>query len=96
MRFEEKLKKQKRDQIWSEYCGFLDMSLTEYMYVQRRLMEEQLELWRSSGLGKSLLKGKEPRTIDELRTMLPLTTYEDYADVLLSRQVEMLCAEPAI
>ena len=96
MRFEEKLKKQKRDQLWSEYCGFLDMSLTEYMYVQRRLMEEQLELWRNSGLGKSLLKGQVPYTIDELRRMLPLTSYEDYADVLLSRRTEMLCAEPAI
>ena len=73
MRFEEKLKKVKRNQLWSEYCGFLDMSLTEYMFTQRRLMEEQLELWRNSGLGRQLLDGKEPRTIDELREMLPLT-----------------------
>ena len=42
MRFEEKLKRCSREQLWQEYCGFLDMSLAEYMYTQRRLMEEQL------------------------------------------------------
>ena len=96
MRFEEKLKKMNKDQLWQEYCGFLDMSLSEYMYTQRRLMEEQLSLWCSSGLGKELLHGAQPRTVDELRKMLPLTTYEDYADILLARRSDMLCAEPAI
>lgn len=96
MRFEEKLKKNSRDQLWQEYCGFLDMSLADYMYTQRRLMEEQLSMWSESGLGKELLHGKKPATIDELREMLPLTTYEDYADVLLARRTDMLCAEPAI
>lgn len=96
MRFEDKLKKCSREQLWQEYCGFLDMSLADYMYTQRRLMEEQLTLWSASGLGKLLLRGKTPRTIDELRQCLPLTTYADYADVLLPKRAEMLCAEPAV
>ena len=96
MRFEDKLKKCSREQLWQEYCGFLDMSLADYMYTQRRLMEEQLTLWSASGLGKLLLRGKTPRTIDELRQCLPLTTYADYADVLLPRRTEMLCGEPAV
>ena len=57
MRFEDKLKKYSREQLWQEYCGFLDMSLSDYMYTQRRLMEEQLALWSGSGLGRQLLKG---------------------------------------
>ncbi|MEI3304837.1 MAG: hypothetical protein V8R40_01695 [Dysosmobacter sp.] len=60
MRFEEKLKRCSREQLWQEYCGFLDMSLAEYMYTQRRLMEEQLALWRASGLGRQLLRGSIP------------------------------------
>lgn len=96
MRFEEKLKKNSKKQLWQEYCGFLDMSLSEYMYTQRRLMQEQLSLWCESGLGKELLHGAQPRTVDELRKVLPLTSYEDYADVLLARRTDMLCAEPAI
>lgn len=96
MRFEEKLKKYNREALWQEYCGFLDMSLEEYMYTQRRLMEEQLTLWRESGLGRQLLRGKRPQTLEELRQMLPLTTYADYADVLLGRQTEALCGEVAV
>ena len=96
MRFEEKLKKYGKQQLWQEYCGFVDMSLTDYMYTQRRLMEEQLSLWCESGLGRQLLHGAKPRTIDELRNALPLTSYADYADVLLPKRAEMLCAEPSI
>ena len=31
MRFEDKLKKYSREQLWQEYCGFLDMSLDDSM-----------------------------------------------------------------
>ena len=96
MRFEDKLKKCSHEQLWQEYCGFLDMSLADYMYTQRRLMEEQIDLWSKSGLGRQMLRGKTPRTIDDLRAMLPLTTYANYADVLLARRTDMLCGEPAV
>ena len=77
MRFEDKLKKYSREQLWQEYCGFLDMSLDDYMYTQRRLMEEQLQMWSKSGLGRQLLRGNHPRTIAELRAALPLPRYAD-------------------
>ena len=96
MRFDERLKKTSHDSLWQEYCGFLDMSLSEYMYTQRRLMEEQLRLWCACPLGRQLLRGRQPRTVEELREQLPLTTYADYADVLLAKRGDMLCAEPAI
>ena len=57
MRFEDKLKRHNHEQMWQEYCGFVDMSLAEYMYTQRRLMEEQLTLWCNSGLGRKMLHG---------------------------------------
>ena len=66
------------------------------MYTQRRLMEEQLSMWCSSGLGRQMLRGAQPRSIEELRTMLPLTSYADYAYVLLPKRTEMLCDEPAV
>jgi len=96
VRFEEKLKKTARGPLWEEYCGFLHMGLANYMYIQRRLMEEQMRLWSASPLGKQLLGGKTPATIDELREQLPLTTYADYADTLLARRSDQLCAEPAV
>lgn len=96
MRFEDRLKKCSQEQLWQEYCGFLDMSLEEYMYTQHRLLKEQLMLWSGSGLGKKLLRGRQPATLEELQEALPLTTYADYADVLLPKRAEMLCSEPRI
>ena len=58
MRFQDKLKKYSPEQIWSEYCGFLDLNISDYMYIQNRLMEEQIKLWRDSGLGRELLRGQ--------------------------------------
>lgn len=96
MTFEEKLKNKEYDQIWQEYCGFLDLSMDEYMTIQNRLLKEQIDLWCSSPLGQKILKGKMPRTIEEFRRMVPLTTYEDYADVLLMKRKEMLPEKPII
>ena len=79
----EKLRKQQYDAIWKEYCGFLDLTMQDYMKIQNRLMEEQIQLWSDCELGKSILKGRRPSGIDEFRRLVPLTTYEDYADMLL-------------
>lgn len=59
MRFEDKLKQQEYAQIWQEYCGFLDLSMEEYMFIQNRLMQEQLELWSQCELGRELLGGRQ-------------------------------------
>lgn len=96
MKFEEKLKKKRSEEIWNEYCGFLDLNISEYMGIQKRLMEEQLFLWENSDLGKRLLKGRRIHSIEELRENFPLTTYEDYADVLLQKQSSMLPDDPII
>lgn len=66
------------------------------MSIQKRLLQEQIELWSSSTLGQSILKGKKPQTIDEFRSMVPLTTYEDYAAILLPKQTKALPGEPVV
>lgn len=96
MRFEQKLKKLSQEEIWQEYCGFLDLTMDEYMQIQTRLMDEQIQMWSNCALGQKLLNGKMPKNIDEFRQMIPLTTYEDYADVLLQKQGSMLPDEPII
>jgi hypothetical protein len=59
-------------------------------------MEEQVDVWCKSPLGKGILKGKKPKNIDDFRKMVPLTTYEDYADVLLQKRAELLPGNPII
>lgn len=96
MKFQEKLKSCTREQIWNEYCGFLDLPLDEYMYIQRRLMDEQLRVWSASGLGRELLHGAAPENTDDFRAIMPLTNYSDYASILLARRGDMLPAEPIV
>ena len=94
MSLKEKLKKHQYNEIWQQYCGFLDLSMEGYMKIQRRLMEEQIQLWSNCGLGQSILKGKHPKNLEEFRKMVPLTEYEDYADILLTKQPDMLPGNP--
>lgn len=96
MTFEEKLVNQEYDRIWQEYCGFLDLDMESYMKIQRRLLEEQIKIWSSSPLGQKILKGRKPSNVEEFRSMVPLTTYDDYADVLLMKKEEMLPDKPII
>ena len=96
MRFQEKLHEYSKEEIWEEYCGFLTLSMDEFMNIQKRLLMEQIDLWSSSGLGRSILKGKRPHSIQEFREMVPLTTYEDYAPTLLSKQAAALPGAPVL
>ena len=96
MRFQEKLHQYTKAEIWEEYCGFLTLTSEEFMNIQNRLLLEQIELWSQSGIGQSILKGKCPRTIAEFREMVPLTTYEDYAPILLSKQTGALPGPPVL
>lgn len=96
MSLQDKLDRQECDEVWSQYCGFLDLSMEEYMAIQKRLMAEQIQLWSGCMLGQSILKGKKPATIEEFRRMVPLTSYEDYADILLRKNASMLPDNPVI
>ncbi|MGE4354290.1 MAG: GH3 auxin-responsive promoter family protein, partial [Oscillospiraceae bacterium] len=96
MNLDEKLAKHMCKSVWQQYCGFLDLSLAEYMKIQKRLMMEQLELYASCQLGQKIMHGVRPQTIDEFRQTVPLTTYQDYADILLERKEDALPAKPVI
>ena len=82
-------------ELWQKYCGFLDLSIEEFMHIQKRLLLEQLELLDGCELGRKLLHGQKPATIDEFRRMVPLTTYNDYLPDLPDHRDDMLPAKPA-
>lgn len=44
MTFEEKIQKCAPSEVWQEYCGFLDLTMEEYMAIQKRLLMEQITL----------------------------------------------------
>ncbi len=96
MTFQQQLGRMSKSELWDEYCGYLDLNINEYMYIQHRLMEEQMELWCKSPLGKSIIGDRIPDGVDEFRRMMPLTKYEDYAEILFKREPELLPDTPMI
>ncbi|MGI6094076.1 MAG: GH3 family domain-containing protein [Lachnospiraceae bacterium] len=96
MRFKEKLKKFSSKEIWDEYCGFLDLSMEEYMDIQYRLLKEQIACYSRCELGQKIMRGEDVSSVEEFRKKVPLTTYEDYAEVLLNKKTEMLPGEPVV
>lgn len=80
---------------WDEYCGFLSLSLDEYMNVQKRLLTEQIGLYCGCELGNRFFNGAKPGNIAEFCGTVPLTSYDDYADILLQHVESALPAKPA-
>ena len=85
-----------KQELWQMCCGFLNLSLEQFMAIQKRLLSEQIELLKNSELGRRVMGGVMPETIEEFRTQVPLTTYADYLPELVEKQEEGLPAKPAI
>ncbi|MGA9351586.1 MAG: GH3 auxin-responsive promoter family protein [Anaerolineae bacterium] len=83
-----------RDEIWRKYCGFLDLSLEEFMESQERLLMEQIGLLSKSELGRKLLGDKVPTSVKEFRESVPLTTYGDYLPHLDEKREDVLPEKP--
>jgi len=90
---DELLKTGDQQRIWQKYCGFLDLSLQEFMEIQEHLLMEQIELVYDSTLAKKFMP-KKPKNISEFRQLVPLTTYEDYADYLNNKNEDALAVKP--
>ncbi len=83
-------------ELWQKYCGFLDLSIGEFMSIQRSLLLEQLELLNRCDLGRHIMLGASPASVDEFRLTVPLTTYEDYVPYLSEQKEDALPAKPLL
>ncbi len=93
-RIKELLRQGRHEELWQMCCGFIDLSLEQFMAIQKHLLLEQIELLKKSELGKKVMRGAIPETIEEFRSRVPLTTYTDYCPELLEKQEEHLPAKP--
>ena len=64
------------------------------MEIQKRLLLEQLELLSRCPLGKKVMYGARPTTVEEFRQQVPLTDYEDYCPELMEKREDILPAKP--
>ena len=81
------------DTIWQKYCGFLDLSLDEFMKIQEELLLQQIEVVADSPLAKRFMP-ERPHTVDEFRASVKFTTYDDYADDFRAKNNEILAVKP--
>jgi hypothetical protein len=84
----------KTEELWQRCCSFIDLSLEDCMNIQRRLLLEQLKLLKRCKLGRSIMQGTEPETVEEFRELVPLTTYADYEPFLLTKNERALPQKP--
>ncbi len=79
---------------WERFCGFLDLSLQDFMSIQKHLLLEEIDLIEATPIGKKFLNHAgspvKPTTVDEFRRLVPLTTYEDYAPLIGNRQEDAI------
>jgi len=82
------------EDLWKRYCGFLELSASEFLAIQRTLLEEELHLATDSLLGRKILGKRPPRTVEEFRATVPFTTYQDYEPYLSEKREEALAVKP--
>ncbi len=92
----ELLREGKNTELWQKCCGFIDLKLEDFMSIQKRLLLEQIELLKKCEIGRYILNGTEPASVEEFREQVPLTTYADYYPILAERREDILPAKPKL
>lgn len=92
----ELFKQGNNDELWQKCCGFIDLSLQEFMNVQERLLKEQLAMLKKCELGRHILGKANPESVADFREEVPLTTYANYAPYLLKRRMDVLPRKPIL
>ncbi|HEY4711743.1 MAG TPA: GH3 auxin-responsive promoter family protein [Dehalococcoidia bacterium] len=92
----ELLRQGRKEELWQMCCGFLNLSLEQFMAIQKRLLLEEIELLKNSELGRKVMRGAMPETVEEFREQVPLTTYSDYLPELVGKREDVLPPKPAI
>ena len=92
----ELLRQGRKEELWQMCCGFIDLSLEQFMAIQKRLLLEEIGLLKNSELGRRVMCGAMPETVEEFREQVPLTTYADYLPELVEKREDVLPTKPAI
>jgi len=92
----ELLQQGRNEELWQMCCGFLNLSLEQFMTIQKRLLLEQMGLLNRCALGRKIMNGARPETVEDFRQQVPLTSYADYCPELLEKREDTLPVKPAL
>ncbi len=90
----ELLRQGRNEELWQMCCGFLSLNLEQFMTIQKRLLLEQIELLNRCPLGKKIMRGAKPETVEEFREQVPITIYADYCPELEEKRKDGLPVKP--
>jgi len=85
-----------QEQLWQRYCGFLKISIDDFMQIQEELLMDEIERVSGSTLGKKIMGNRIPKSMDEFRRMIPLTSYDDYQPYLSEKRDDVLAEKPYV
>ncbi|HEY91175.1 MAG TPA: GH3 auxin-responsive promoter family protein [Dehalococcoidia bacterium] len=88
--------KSEDDRGWQKYCGFLDLTTEQFMGIQETLLLQELEKVADSPISRKLMGNSIPRTVDEFRRRVPLSSYQDYFPEFESANEEALSFKPYV
>jgi len=91
----ELLQQGRNEELWQMGCGFISLTLEQFMNIQKRLLLEQIELLNRCALGTKIMRGAKPETVEEFREQVPLTTFADYCPELIEKREDILPAKPS-
>ena len=86
----------RKDELWNKHCGYVNLSMQEFMDIQNRLMLEQIQLLGASNIGKHFMGSETPTSVEEFRQVTPLTRISDYDDLLSDKNEENLPIKPYV
>ena len=81
----ELIKKNNKKVLWDKYCGFLELDINDFMNIQNTMLLEQIDLLNNCELGNKLFNGTI-NSIEDFRNNVNITSYDDYADILLKKE----------
>ena len=84
------------DKTWSKHCGFLDLSMEQFMTIQQALLMEQLDTIGESPMAGRFLGKRRYETVSQFLESAPVTTYEDYASDFENGGVALLPERPYV
>ena len=90
------LRQGRKEELWQMCCGFIYLSLEQFMAIQKRLLLEEIKLLKNSELGRRVMGGAMPETVEEFREQVPLTTYSDYLPELVEKREDVLPVKPVV
>jgi hypothetical protein len=90
----ELIKQGRKKELWDRCCGYVDLTIDEFMNIQYQLLLEQVELLKKCELGRKIMRGVQPSSVAEFRHRVPITTYSDYAPYLLDKREDVLPEKP--